>query len=1320
MLRDNRKTILKEFGNCIESSNNYTPQANLIRKSAEIYYSGSYTEKPTGKFLYLTPNKEYAKEYGEYITAYECTPQNPVDLSPYGERELSYLTFAKIMKDLGLDISKLVEEEYKDGRREPIWFWLRRYQTIPALLKSEGYDSIKLKESKGGAIQDSILVLDKSIVRETITANLKRYSQKIAPELKPLEEAAKESETFEQFQEKVKDLLLYHGGADFGEDEYLRPGHYGKKGSGSYAGALFVTPSKTYATGYVKPDGKMYHTVVNPENYFDIKKPKHIKRLKEGVKKNYETLDYEKPQDALNDLNYRLQEMKSQQTQSGYPDWATASDLLEALQLSGFDGAIFQERAAENLELAEEGGYTLSGDPVISYAILKEEYPVISDLKKFYESVKAGTLSTKSTMKRQFAKGLKEGDRTNLGKIEEVYADQYRIKDKWYKDILIEKVQDFELDKETLLQNKIPSSVPDYLIEDTINKIIEMELPLNEDGSITLYHGTTPQNAKKIEKTGFNKWSYFSTSPTVASNFGSKIIEFRANPTVFSNEGSSIAVSDKALTLRNWDRLIGRGGFYVPDQEELQTKSSMRRQAAPPAEAWPGSPHENDVTIEEIKKGSLARKSQYYLFTEEEIRERAKKSKEEQDWKSNITDKLIADGWKLKEEHNSGSSYFNNTVNGKYYMLRLSDHLAGAIVNLGNSIYVNYSYTPYKEKHWSVIHFPPTRNIDELAAEINRLIYRQESGLNRNAKLINIDDTIAEVYQEFIEEADKNGIKHTLDEVASIVLERYWDILENTTTNIISQSNLKIKASTDAEYLEAVESGDMEKAGISPKRKAIKSNKTDEAYLDAIALGDMETAQQLVEQEARTSGYDFGPVYHGTKAEFTIFDIEKAQQTDAGWLGKGFYFYEDVHEARGYGKAKPYFLKIENMYMATDEENDLLAELNDPEESEKFSGALQAEGYDGVYYNGDLRGETVVFEPNQIKSAETIVYDEKGDVIPLSKRFNLANMDVRAMKTQSIKVYRGERESGEKRFKGTHYSTNIEFAKKFGDVKEYELAEKNILDITDISIIDALFGKEIAQSFESGDFWKLQPDTEGFNYRPIDRVISYAKQNLYNAIKYKENYSSTEQIENYLVLNDNIINQMKTKSAYIGWKGKNGNTLVDYKWLWTWGEKWSDYEGGMVSAKVTDKDATPEHCSTCGRAIWHIYYVKDAQTGEIKPYGKEHVHEALGYPRPLKASELDKMVYQLQYEQKQKEAQVKHDEERRQKAIIKAGQYNKSDQMQQANIIYKEIFGYQAIKGSYFAENPAGDLVRVNGNKPDDVEYYKNLGFTQTSETVTD
>lgn len=60
----------------------------------------------------------------------------------------------------------------------------------------------------------------------------------------------------------------------------------------------------------------------------------------------------------------------------------------------------------------------------------------------------------------------------------------------------------------------------------------------------------------------------------------------------------------------------------------------------------------------------------------------------------------------------------------------------------------------------------------------------------------------------------------------------------------------------------------------------------------------------------------------------------------------------------------------------------------------EFTEALKAMGYDGVIQSeeGD---EAVAFSSEQIKSAEPVTYDDNGNVIPLSERFNTENEDIR-------------------------------------------------------------------------------------------------------------------------------------------------------------------------------------------------------------------------------------------------------------------------------------------------------------------------------------
>jgi hypothetical protein len=94
-------------------------------------------------------------------------------------------------------------------------------------------------------------------------------------------------------------------------------------------------------------------------------------------------------------------------------------------------------------------------------------------------------------------------------------------------------------------------------------------------------------------------------------------------------------------------------------------------------------------------------------------------------------------------------------------------------------------------------------------------------------------------------------------------------------------------------------------------------------------------------------------------------------------------------------------------------------------------------------------------------------------------------------------------------------------------------------------------------------------------------------------------------------------------SKKIGVEGPNGNVLVGYEWRTVEGEKWSDYEGGLVATKVSDWDRA-EKCESCGRRIVHIFWVQDKDTGAVNSYGKEHLHQALGYRGELSKGQIDK------------------------------------------------------------------------------------------------
>jgi hypothetical protein len=161
----------------------------------------------------------------------------------------------------------------------------------------------------------------------------------------------------------------------------------------------------------------------------------------------------------------------------------------------------------------------------------------------------------------------------------------------------------------------------------------------------------------------------------------------------------------------------------------------------------------------------------------------------------------------------------------------------------------------------------------------------------------------------------------------------------------------------------------------------------DAEYLAAVEAGDMAKAQRMVDEAAKAAGYNVGPVYHGTDAKFTTFERDKAGKRGT-WPSRelGYFFSPKDWAAKTYGKRViSVFLRLSNPWkMGTDFNASLTAE-----NAKQWGEKLKKGGYDGVIIG--MNQEYVVFDPNQIKSADPVTRDESGAVIPLSQRFNPAD-----------------------------------------------------------------------------------------------------------------------------------------------------------------------------------------------------------------------------------------------------------------------------------------------------------------------------------------
>ena len=202
---------------------------------------------------------------------------------------------------------------------------------------------------------------------------------------------------------------------------------------------------------------------------------------------------------------------------------------------------------------------------------------------------------------------------------------------------------------------------------------------------------------------------------------------------------------------------------------------------------------------------------------------------------------------------------------------------------------------------------------------------------------------------------------------------------------------------------------------ISQADKSVKGKfLLDEAYRNAVTTGNVQEQQKLVEQAAKEAGYT-KLIYHGYKkgGGFTTFK---------NWQ----YFTENKQYAQRYagGENGLYttYVKMENTFDTRQAEarslfNEARQELGLSKLQENglpdwtdgydlseyieendlpYDSIILDEGGDMVNGKPVSRGPSyVIRNPEQIKSADAVTYDDAGNAIPLSERFNMEKKDIR-------------------------------------------------------------------------------------------------------------------------------------------------------------------------------------------------------------------------------------------------------------------------------------------------------------------------------------
>lgn len=204
----------------------------------------------------------------------------------------------------------------------------------------------------------------------------------------------------------------------------------------------------------------------------------------------------------------------------------------------------------------------------------------------------------------------------------------------------------------------------------------------------------------------------------------------------------------------------------------------------------------------------------------------------------------------------------------------------------------------------------------------------------------------------------------------------------------------------------------------SPEVKTRNSLKSDADYLSAVKRGDMETAQRMVDEAARAAGYDY--VRHTRRklnprngdAGYFLF-VEADKEDSLGSVYGDHRYFATTKASLNVSDLIP---ALKDAWKEYAEYNDILNQTPSDTEFDPDDIVMSAgvwDDWDFVswlftnYFFDDYTSNDVpaiktsdgliVFgeDSGQIKSADPVTYDENGEVIPLSKRFDTEQKDIR-------------------------------------------------------------------------------------------------------------------------------------------------------------------------------------------------------------------------------------------------------------------------------------------------------------------------------------
>lgn len=209
-------------------------------------------------------------------------------------------------------------------------------------------------------------------------------------------------------------------------------------------------------------------------------------------------------------------------------------------------------------------------------------------------------------------------------------------------------------------------------------------------------------------------------------------------------------------------------------------------------------------------------------------------------------------------------------------------------------------------------------------------------------------------------------------------------------------------------------------------------SEADSKYAVAVENGDIETAQKLVDEAAKNAGYTI-KAYHGSRQIFNEFSKDKRGSNTRTKVSNDWFFAADKETANSYypygvmkelarqspniwkvsnaekmkqkGKLYNLYIKMENPLVVDVADYDYTTHRENADAWYEYTVQAEENGNDGIILLNAMdnqlktgaRESTVYMfkDPNQAKSADPITYDDNGNVIPLSERFNSRKRDIR-------------------------------------------------------------------------------------------------------------------------------------------------------------------------------------------------------------------------------------------------------------------------------------------------------------------------------------